>query len=45
MRDQIERAYQQGQIGPAAFDEWMASMSGARQAWAEVLGVGPSGSR
>jgi L-cysteine/cystine lyase len=41
MRAQIERAYLQGQIGPAAFDEWMASMAGARQAWGEVLGVGP----
>jgi L-cysteine/cystine lyase len=41
MRAQIERAVDQGQIGPAAFDEWMASMSGVREAWADVLGVTP----
>src|SRR3954454_15678260 len=39
MRDQIERAAEQGQIGPAAFEEWLGSYQGARDAWGQVLAV------
>jgi L-cysteine/cystine lyase len=41
MRSQLERALLSGQIGPSAFEEWMGAMAGAREAWGEVLGVGP----
>src|SRR5690242_14529051 len=40
MRDQIERAAEDGQIGPTAFEELLGSYAGARDAWAEVLGTG-----
>jgi L-cysteine/cystine lyase len=41
MRAQIERASEQGQIGPAAFEEWLGSFATAREAWGEIVGVTP----